>query len=391
MLIGFFNLLRQAGLPVSIPELLTLLEALQAGLAFADREEFYHLSRTALIKDERYYDRFDRVFAAYFSELDSLEDLLEAIIPEDWLRSEFMRQLSDEERQAIETLGGLEQLIEEFRRRLEEQRERHEGGNRWIGTGGTSPFGHSGYHPEGIRVGGESRHRRGVKVWEQRRFADLDDQVELGTRNLKLALRRLRQFARTGAAEELDLEETIRATARNAGLLDLKMIPERHNAVRVLLFFDVGGSMDDHVRICEELFSAARSEFKHMEYYYFHNYLYESVWRNNQRRYEQRIPTFDLLHRYSADYKVIFVGDAAMSPYEILHPGGSVEHWNEESGATWMQRILEVYPDVAWINPVPREQWAWTQSTELIQRQLGGRMYPLTLAGLEEAMAELAR
>lgn len=391
MLIGFFQLLREAGLPVSIRELLTLLEALQARLAFADLEEFYYLSRAALIKDEKYFDRFDRAFGAYFRDLETLDDLIAAVIPDDWLRNEFMSQLSEEDKQKIQSLGGLEQLIEEFKKRLEEQRERHEGGNKWIGTGGTSPFGHSGYHPEGIRVGGESRHRRAAKVWEQRNFADLDDQVDLGTRNLKLAMRRLRQFARTGAADELDLDDTIRSTANNAGLLDLKMVPERHNAVKVLLFFDVGGSMDDHVRICEELFSAARSEFKHMEYFYFHNYLYESVWRSNSRRHEQRIATFDVLHKYSADYKVVFVGDAAMSPYEVLQPGGSVEHWNEESGAVWMQRVLDTYPRVIWLNPVPEEEWGWTQSTSLIQQQLGGRMYPLTLAGLEEAMSYLAR
>lgn len=391
MLIGFFQLLREAGLPVSIRELLTLLEALQARLAFADLEEFYYLSRAALIKDEKYFDRFDRAFGAYFRDLETLDDLIAAVIPDDWLRNELMSQLSEEDKQKIQSLGGLEQLIEEFKKRLEEQRERHEGGNKWIGTGGTSPFGHSGYHPEGIRVGGESRHRRAAKVWEQRNFADLDDQVDLGTRNLKLAMRRLRQFARTGAADELDLDDTIRSTANNAGLLDLKMVPERHNAVKVLLFFDVGGSMDDHVRICEELFSAARSEFKHMEYFYFHNYLYESVWRSNSRRHEQRIATFDVLHKYSADYKVVFVGDAAMSPYEVLQPGGSVEHWNEESGAVWMQRVLDTYPRVIWLNPVPEEEWGWTQSTSLIQQQLGGRMYPLTLAGLEEAMSYLAR
>ena len=316
MLINFFYGLKNAGIPVSIKELLMLLEALSKNLAFADIDEFYYLSRAALVKDEKYYDRFDRAFGAYFKDLQSLDDILEALIPEDWLRADFIKQLSDEDKAKVQSLGSLEKLIEEFKKRLEEQQDRHKGGNKWIGTGGTSPFGHSGYNPEGIRIGGESRNKSAVKVWDRRDFKNLDDSVELGTRNIKIALRRLRKFARTGAADELDLPDTIRSTAKNAGYLDLKMVPERHNAVKVLLFFDVGGSMDPYVKLCEELFSATRTEFKHMEYFYFHNFIYESVWQNNIRRHQEVTSTFDILHKYSADYRVIFIGNAAMSPYE---------------------------------------------------------------------------
>ena len=330
MLVNFFHGLRDAGVPVTTRELLDLLGGIRQHVVFASIDDFYYFSRTCLVKDEKYFDRFDRAFGAHFKDLEGLDDVIEAIIPDDWLRAEFMKQLSEEDRAKIESLGGLEKLIEEFKKRLEEQKKRHQGGNKWIGTGGTSPFGQQGYHPEGIRVGPNGGNRKAVKVWDKREFRNLDDSVELGTRNIKVAMRRLRKFARTGAADELDLDDTIRSTARNAGLLDIKMVPERHNAVKVLLFFDVGGSMDPHVRVCEELFSAARSEFKHMEYFYFHNFIYESVWRNNVRRHNERVPLLDVMHKYSHDYKVIFVGDAAMSPYEIAQPGGSVEHWNEE-------------------------------------------------------------
>ncbi len=391
MLIQFFFTLKQAGIPVTLRELLDLLAALEARLAFASVDDFYHLARVCLVKDEKYFDRYDQAFGRYFRDLQTLDDVLEAVIPDDWLRSEFLKQLSEEEKAKIESLGGLDKLIEQFKKRLEEQKERHAGGNKWIGTGGTSPFGHSGYHPEGIRVGGESKNKKAVKVWEKRDFKNLDDSVELGTRNIKVALRRLRKFARSGADDELDLDDTIRSTARNAGLLDIKMVPERHNAVKVLLFFDVGGSMDPYVRMCEELFSAARSEFKHMEYFYFHNYVYESVWNNNVRRHAERIATMDVLHKYSSDYRVIFVGDASMSPYEILQPGGSVEHWNDEAGEVWMRRILDTYEKVVWLNPVPKDEWGWTHSIDITYQQMESHMYPMTLAGLEEAMGYLAK
>jgi len=391
MLVNFFHGLRDAGVPVTTRELLDLLSGIRQHVVFASIDDFYYFSRTCLVKDEKYFDRFDRAFGAHFKDLEGLDDVIEAIIPDDWLRAEFIKQLSEEDRAKIESLGGLEKLIEEFKKRLEEQKKRHQGGNKWIGTGGTSPFGQQGYHPEGIRVGPNGGNRKAVKVWDKREFRNLDDSVELGTRNIKVAMRRLRKFARTGAADELDLDDTIRSTARNAGLLDIKMVPERHNAVKVLLFFDVGGSMDPHVRVCEELFSAARSEFKHMEYFYFHNFIYESVWRNNVRRQNERVSLLDVMHKYSHDYKVIFVGDAAMSPYEIAQPGGSVEHWNEESGEVWMRRLKQTYEKVAWINPVPRDEWEYTQSTAMTHKLLEGHMYPLTLQGLEQAMAFLSK
>lgn len=391
MLINFFQGLKDAGVPVTPRELLDLLQAMQARLAFVDIDEFYNLSRAVLVKDEKYYDRFDRAFGLHFRDLEVLDDVIEALIPDDWLRSEFMKQLTDEEKAKIESLGGLEKLIEEFKKRLEEQKKRHQGGNKWVGTGGTSPFGNDGYHPEGIRVGGEGKNKRAVKVWERRDFKNLDDSVELGTRNIKVALRRLRKFARTGAADELDLDDTISSTARNAGLLDIKMVPERHNAVKVLLFLDVGGSMDPHVRVCEELFSAARTEFKHLEYFYFHNFLYESVWKNNIRRHNQRTQTLDILHKYSHDYKVVIVGDASMSPYEIVQPGGSVEHWNEESGEAWLRRLRETYEKCVWINPVPQDEWQYTQSISMTHQLMEGHMYPLTLKGLEEGMQFLSK
>ncbi|MBT4520470.1 MAG: VWA domain-containing protein [Halieaceae bacterium] len=391
MLINFFHGLRDAGVPVTTRELLDLMEGLKQNVAFGSIDEFYYFSRTCLVKDEKYFDRFDRAFGLHFKELEALDDVIEALIPDDWLRSEFIKNLTDEEREKIESLGGLEKLIEEFKKRLEEQKERHEGGSKWVGTGGTSPFGQEGYHPEGIRVGPNGRNKKAVKVWDKRDFKNLDDSVELGIRNIKVALRRLRKFARTGAADELDLDDTINSTARNAGLLDIKMVPERHNAVKILLFFDVGGSMDPHVRICEELFSAARTEFKHMENFYFHNFLYESVWRNNIRRHNDRTPVLDVLHKYSHDYKVIFVGDASMSPYEIAQPGGSVEHWNEEAGDVWMRRLKDTYDKVIWINPVPKEEWEYTQSVAMTHQIMEGHMYPLSLRGLEEGMAFLTR
>ena len=368
-----------------------LLEALSKNLAFADINEFYFLSRAALVKDEKYYDRFDRAFGAYFKDLESLGDILEALIPDEWLRADFMRQLSDEDKEKVKSLGSLEKLIEEFKKRLDEQKGRHAGGNKWVGTGGTSPFGHSGYNPEGIRVGGESKNKSAVKVWDRRDYKDLDDSIELGTRNIKIALRRLRKFARSGAADELDLPDTIRSTAKNAGYLDLKMVPERHNAVKVLLFFDIGGSMDPYVKLCEELFSATRTEFKHMEYFYFHNFIYESVWKNNVRRQHERTDLLDILHKYSADYRVIFIGDAAMSPYEIMQPGGSAEHWNAEAGEVWLRRVLATFNKVVWLNPTEQKDWSWTSSIGYIEQMMAGHMYPLTLKGLEDAMGYLAR
>ncbi len=391
MLVNFFHGLRDAGIPVTTRELLDLLEGLKRHIVLGSVEDFYLFSRTCLVKDEKYYDRFDKAFGAHFRDLEALDDVIEALIPDDWLRSEFLKNLSEEEKAKIESLGGLEKLIEEFRKRLEEQEKRHEGGNKWIGTGGTSPFGQQGYHPEGIRVGPNGGNRRAVKVWDRRDFRNLDDSVELGTRNVKMALRRLRKFARTGSADELDLDDTIHSTARNAGLLDIKMVPERHNAVKVLLFFDVGGSMDPHVRVCEELFSAARTEFKHMENFYFHNFLYESVWRNNVRRHNERTPVMDILHKYGHDYKVIIVGDAAMSPYEIVQPGGSVEHWNDEAGEVWLRRLRRTYEKTVWINPVPKEEWEFTQSVSMTHQLMEGHMYPLTLKGLEDAMGFLSR
>src|SRR5579859_6530569 len=340
MLVSFFFELRQSGVPVTVTEFLTLLEALRERVAWVSAQDFYYLARLCLVKDERHYDRFDRVFAQVFEGAEQLFEQIVAQIPAEWLQSLAARTLSEEEKRKIEALGGWNKLLETLRERLREQTERHEGGNKWIGTGGTSPFGANGYNPEGIRIGQQgSRNRRSVKVWDQREYRNFDDTVELGTRNMKLALRKLRKFAREGAADQLDLDGTISATARNAGLLDLKLVPERHNAVKVLLFLDVGGSMDDHIRICEELFSAARSEFKHLEHFYFHNFLYESVWRDNRRRFSAATPTMEVLRTYGRDYRVIFVGDATMSPYEITQPGGSIEHWNKEAGSAWMERM----------------------------------------------------
>ncbi len=391
MLINFFFLLKQAGIPVSIKELLMLLEGLQEHVAFCSIDDFYLLARLSLVKDEKYFDRYDRAFAAYFKEVENFQDILDALIPEDWIKAEFMKSLSEEEKAKIKSLGGLEKLLEAFKERLEEQKERHAGGSKWIGTGGTSPFGHSGYNPEGIRVGGESRNKSAVKVWEKREFKDLDDSIELGTRNLKIALRKLRKFARTGATEELDLDDTISSTAKNAGLLDIKMIPERHNAVKVLLFFDIGGSMDPFIKVCEELFSACKTEFKHLEYFYFHNFIYESVWKSNVRRWSDKTSLNEVLRTYGKDYKVIFIGDASMASYEISHSGGSVEHMNEEPGYIWMQRLKAVFDKVIWLNPVADHYWDYTHSISMVKQLLEDEMYPLTLNGLESGIKSLAR
>ena len=391
MLVRFFLELRAASIPVSIGEFLALLAALEARLAQGSAEDFYHLARACLVKDERHYDRFDRVFGRVFRGADELGSRLLAEVPAEWLRSLGTRVFSAEERARIEALGGWHKLLETLRERLREQRERHAGGNRWIGSGGSAPFGADGYHPEGIRIGGQGRERRAVKVWEQREYRNLDQTVELGTRNLRVALRSLRRFAREGAAEELDLEGTIDATARNGGLLDLHLVPQRHNAVKVLLFLDVGGSMDEHVRICEQLFSAARSEFKRLEAFYFHNCLYERVWKNSQRRTASSLPTAQLLRTYGRDHRVILVGDASMSPHEIVQPGGSIEHWNEEPGALWMQRLCATFPHVVWLNPVPEPHWDYTPAIRTVRQLLRERMFPLTPAGLERAIRELRR
>jgi len=387
----FFTELRVAKIPVSTREYLTLLEALHKGAINADLDSFYAVSRAALVKDERHFDKFDKVFARVFEGIEALGDLFKGEdVPEDWLRAELMRHLSDEDKAAIEAMD-FDALMETLQQRLKEQSERHEGGNKWIGTGGSSPYGHSGWNPAGVRIGGESRNKQAIKVWEHRRFKDLDSDRELGTRNLKVALRRLRRFARDGAAEELDLKETINATARQ-GHLDVKMRPERRNAIKVLVFFDVGGSMDPYIDLTERLFSAARSVFKNLEYFYFHNCPYEAVWRSNQRRRQEVIPVWDVLHKYPSDYKVVIVGDAAMAPSEITHPGGSVEHWNEEAGGVWLRRILETYPHAVWLNPTPESWWAHTYSVQLVREIIGPqRMFPLTLDGVDRAMKALAR
>jgi uncharacterized protein len=391
MLVRFFLLLRSAGVPATITELMTLLEALARGLGLASAERFYHLARTCLVKDERYYDRFDRAFAAHFKGAEEIFAQLARELPADWLEKILVRDLSEEEKAQIQALGGWDELMETLRKRLEEQEGRHQGGNKWIGTAGTSPFGAYGYNPEGVRIGqSASRNRSAVKVWDKREFANLDDGVELGTRNMKLALRKLRKFARRGAPTELALPETIDATARSGGWLDIKMVPERHNVVKVLLLLDIGGSMDDHVRTCEELFSAARSEFKHLEHFYFHNCPYEALWRDNRRRFREHIGTVEVMRTYASDYKLIFVGDATMSPYEIVHPGGSVEHWNEEPGRVWIERLTRAYPKFAWINPRPEVHWRHSPSVEIIQNALEGRMYPLTLSGLDDAIDALS-
>jgi uncharacterized protein len=391
MFVAFFHELKTAGVPVTLREYLTLMEAMEQDLAGRRVEDFYYLARTALVKDERNLDKFDRVFGHVFKGLESMSEALTLEIPAEWLKKLAEKYLTEEERKEIEAVGGLDKLLELLRQRMREQKGRHQGGKKWIGTAGTSPFGAYGYNPEGVRIGQDgNRNFRAVKVWDRREFKDLDDQVELGTRNIKIALRRLRKFARTGAPEELDLDGTIKGSAHK-GYLDILMRPERHNAVKVLLFFDVGGSMDWHIKATEELFSAARSEFKHMEHFYFHNCLYEKVWKENRRRFDDTTPTWDVLHTYPHDYKVIFVGDASMSPYEIMAPGGSVEHFNEETGATWIERVARTYPACVWLNPVAQKDWDYTQSIRIMRQLVGERMYPLTLEGLDKAMRELVR
>ncbi len=390
MLTKFFFMLREGGLKPSITELLTLLEAMRSGVAQQSVDDFYYLARSCLVKDESKFDRFDKIFAAHFDGIEEGFKALVADVPEEWLRQQAELVLSEEERAEIEALGGFEKLMEALRERLEEQEGRHEGGNKWIGTAGTSPFGAYGYNPEGVRIGQQgSRHRRAIKVWDRREYRNLDDKLELGTRNIKIALRRLRKFAREGAADQLDLEDTIDKTARNAGILDIRMVPERHNAIKVLLCLDIGGSMDDHVRICAEMFSAAKSEFKHLEYFYFHNFVYESMWKDNRRRHTERIPTTEIAHKYGPDYKLVFVGDATMSPYEIVYAGGSVEHWNEEPGAAWIKRLLNTYPKAIWLNPEPEQRWEYTPSIKLTRELMSDRMYPLTISGLDEGIKRL--
>lgn len=394
MFLPFFLELKAARIPVSLREYLSLLEGLEAGLVDYDVEGFYYLARTALVKDERYIDRFDQVFAHVFRGLEALsgESGLDAAnLPDEWLRRLAEKHLTEEEKRLIESLGGFEKLMETLRKRLEEQKARHQGGSKWIGTAGTSPFGAYGYNPEGVRIGQqESRHRRAVKVWDRREFRNFDDGVELGTRNIKVALKRLRRWVREGAQEEFDLPGTIRATAEH-GYLDVRTRPERRNAVKLLMFFDVGGSMDDHVRVVEELFSAARAEFRQMEYFYFHNCLYEAVWKDNRRRHSETLATLDLLNKYGSDYKVVFVGDASMSPYEIAMPGGSVEHWNSEAGSAWLARVIRQWPNSVWLNPTPENDWRYTHSIGMIRDIFERRMFPLTLAGLETATKELSR
>jgi len=391
MFFQFFEELRAAKVPVTLKEYLSLMNALSHDVIDPNVDDFYYLSRAALVKDERNLDKFDRVFAHAFKGSETLDASQIAHLPEEWLRALTEKFLTEEEKTLIESLGGWEKLMETLKKRLEEQKKRHEGGSKMIGTAGTSPFGAMGYNPEGVRIGQDKgRHGRAVKVWDRREYKNLDDSVELGTRNIKVALRRLRKWARTGAEVELDLPGTIRETA-SKGYLDLKLVPERHNLVKVLLFFDVGGSMDAHIRVCEELFSAARSEFKHMEFFYFHNCLYETVWKDNRRRHNETIATWDVLHKFPHDYKLILVGDATMSPYEITYPGGSVEHWNEEAGAVWLERVAQIYPHVVWLNPLSQKHWEYTPSIGLVRQLVSGRMYPLTLTGLDSAMRELGR
>ena len=394
MLIDFFYTLRAAKLPVSVKEFLMLLEAIQANVVgpqsdACSMDDFYYLSRTALIKDEKHFDKFDKAFGAYFKGVEMLTDFT-ADVPMDWLKKILENELTPEQKAAIEKMGW-DELMDTLKKRLEEQKERHEGGSKWIGTGGTSPFGNGGYNPQGIRIGGKGGNKSAVKVWEQRAYQDYDDSIELGTRNIKVALRRLRRFAREGAENEFDLDNTIRSTAANAGYLDIKMRPERHNHVKLLLLMDVGGTMDEHVSRVEELFSAVKGEFKHLEFFYFHNCVYDFLWKNNRRRFAEKFDTWDVIRKYNKDHKLVFVGDATMSPYEILQPGGSVEYNNEEAGAEWVQRLTHAYPRFAWINPEPLGVWQYRQSISIIQQLVSNRMYPLTLKGLEDAMRMLSK
>ena len=391
MLINFFFDVKKAKIPATIREFLMLIEAMDKRLVMFNIDDFYYLSRSALVKDEKYFDRYDRVFGTFFK---GVEDITAALfggdIPEEWLLLQAEKLFSEEDKAAIEAMGGWEKLMEELRKRLEEQKERHQGGNRWIGTAGTSPFGTGGYNPQGVAIGQRRRRQgRALKVWDKREYKNYDDHVQIGIRNIQLALRRLREFARLGEDDELDLDETIRSTAHNGGLLDIVMRPERRNRVKVLMFFDVGGSMDDHIRVCEELFSAARTEFKHLEYYYFHNFTYEFMWRDNRRRHEQRTSTWDVINTYPRDYKVIFVGDAFMSPYEITYKGGSVEHWNEEAGLLWAQRMLDQWPNAIWLNPRPETRWEHTPSTMIVREVMANRMFPLSIDGLDRGLRVL--
>jgi uncharacterized protein with von Willebrand factor type A (vWA) domain len=390
MLLNFLDELRSAGIPASLKEHLILLEALDAEVIERTPEDFYYLSRAVYVKDEGLLDKFDQVFAKVFRGLATSYGTAPGEVPEDWLKAVAEKFLTPEEMAAIKSLGSWDEIMETLKKRLEEQKERHQGGSKWVGTGGTSPYGNGGYNPEGVRIGGESTHKRALKVWDQREFRNLDNTRELGTRNIKVALRRLRRFARDGATDELDIDGTIAGTARQ-GYLDIVMRAERRNAVKLLLFLDVGGSMDPFVKLCEELFSAATTEFKNLEFFYFHNCPYEGVWKDNMRRFAERTPLWDVLHKFGHDYKLIFVGDASMSPYEITHPGGSVEHFNEEPGAVWMQRLTTTYPAAAWLNPVPEAQWGYSQSVRIIRELMTDRMYPLSLAGLDDAMRELTR
>ena len=391
MFLRLFTELREARVPVSLREYLTLMEAMDKHVVGLSTDDFYFLARASLVKDERNLDKFDRVFGHVFKGFEKVDDSLTAEIPDEWLKKLTEKFLTEEEKAAIEALGGFDKLMETLRERLKEQQKRHEGGNKWIGTGGTSPFGAHGYNPEGVRIGQDkSRHGRAVKVWDKREYKNLDDTVELGTRNIKVALRRLRKFAREGAPEELDLDGTIKATSRQ-GYLDIQMRPERRNKIKVLLLLDIGGSMDSHIKLCEELFSAARMEFKNLEFFYFHNCLYESMWKDNRRRAAEKTPTWEVLHKFPHDYKVVFVGDATMSPYEITYPGGSVEHWNEEAGAVWMDRVTQIYPSCVWLNPTPERNWDTNPSIGVMRQLMNERMYPLTLQGLDKAMRELGR
>jgi uncharacterized protein with von Willebrand factor type A (vWA) domain len=390
MLIKFFFMLRTGGLKTSITELLHLLEAMQYGIAKFSVENFYYLSRSILVKDESLFDRFDQIFTAHFSGIEKIINELFKDVPEEWLRKQAQLMLTEEERAQIESMGGFEKLIETLKKRFEEQKDRHQGGSKWIGTAGTSPYGAYGYNPEGIRIGQPgSVHRRAVKVWDKREFRNLDNSVNIGTRSIKIALRQLRKFAREGIADQLDIDNTIKKTAKNAGLLELEMVPEKHNSIKILLCLDVGGSMDDHVRVCEELFSAASSEFKNLEYFYFHNFLYEKLWKDNSRRHAEQIPLNEIINKYGSEYKLILVGDATMSPYEIAYPGGSIEHWNEEPGSVWLKRMLDHFKNAVWINPEEKKHWSFTPSIKLTHDIMEGRMYPLTLDGLSEAIKEL--
>ena len=391
MLINFFFELHEGKVPVTIREFLDLLSALKNRIIYADMDQFYHLSRTVLVKDEKHFDKFDRAFKKYFDGLEAVDDLFQTLIPDEWLRKQIEKTLSPEEFAKLKELGDFEKLMEEFQKRLQEQKKRHQGGNKMIGTGGTSPYGAYGQNPAGFRMAGPGRNGKAVKVWEKRQYRNLDDSVELGVRNIKMALRRLRKFTRQGMPDQLDIDDTISSTARNAGYLDIKLVPERRNGVKVLIFFDVGGSMDPYIRTCEELFSAAKTEFKHMEYFYFHNFIYEGVWKDNMRRWTDRTNTYDIIHTYSSDYKVIFVGDATMSPYEISSVGGSVEHWNEEAGETWMRRITQHFEKVIWLNPEPESSWEHTTSVVWTKKLTENRMFPLTLKGLEDGMRYLSK